>query len=87
MGYGLGDTDTGEVLVLAVLPADEGQGVGQKLRPMLIEVLKWYGHARLLLGCSPDPAVRSYGSYRRIGWQSTGTLDAHGDEVLELECP
>ncbi len=86
VGYGFGDTSTGEVFVLAVLPAYEGRGVGQRLLSLLIEVLKGYGHARLFLGCSPDPAVRSYGFYRRLGWQSTGTIDAHGDEVLELEC-
>jgi len=86
VGYSFGDLNTGEVLVLAVLPAYEGQGIGQQLLAMLIEQLQGHGHTRLFLGCSPDPAVRSYGFYRRLGWQSTGSLDSHGDEVLELAC-
>ncbi|MFY7866430.1 GNAT family N-acetyltransferase [Roseateles sp.] len=84
VGYGFGDTNTGEVLVLVVHPAYEGQGVGRRLLALLVETLKGYGHARLFLGCSPDPSVRSHGFYRRLGWKSTGALDAHGDEVLAL---
>ena len=38
------------------------------------------------LDCSPDPKVRSYGFYRHLGWQSTGALDTHGDEILEFAC-
>jgi len=43
-----------------------------------------HGHARLFLGCSPDPASRSYGFYRHLGWHSTGTFDQYGDEILEI---
>ena len=50
------------------------------------EVLKDYGHIRLFLDCSPDPKDRSYGFYRHLGWQSTGALDTHGDEILEFAC-
>jgi ribosomal protein S18 acetylase RimI-like enzyme len=84
IGYCFGNSKTGEVLVLAVLPACEGQGVGQQLLFLLVSLLKKHGHKRLFLGCSPDPEVRSHGFYRHLGWQSTGTFDAHGDEVLEL---
>ncbi|MDP3085599.1 MAG: GNAT family N-acetyltransferase [Rubrivivax sp.] len=87
VGYCFGDFNTGEVLVLAVRPAYEGRGIGQRLLAMLVELLKGHGHTRLFLGCSPDPAVRSYGFYRHLGWQSTGSLDTHGDELLELLCP
>ncbi len=84
VGYCFGDSETGEVLVLAVLPAYEGQGVGQRLLSLVVSVLKEKGHRRLFLGCSPDPAVRSHGFYRHLGWQSTGFFDGHGDEVLQL---
>jgi GNAT superfamily N-acetyltransferase len=84
VGYCFGNSKTGEVLVLAVLPAYEGQGVGQQLLSLLVSLLKDHGHKRLFLGCSPDPEVRSHGFYRHLGWQSTGSIDAHGDEVLEL---
>ena len=87
VGYSFGDLNTGEVLVLAIRPAFEGQGIGQRLLAMLVELLQGNWHTRLFLGCSPDPAVRSHGFYRHLGWQSTGSLDSHGDEVLELTCP
>ena len=46
--------------------------------------LRRSGGARLFVGCSADPNVRSYGFYRRLGWRSTGQIDKLGDEVLEL---
>ena len=45
------------------------------------------GWRRLFLGCSTDPASRSHGFYRHLGWQPTGRLDAHGDEILALLLP
>jgi hypothetical protein len=38
----------------------------------------------LFLGCAADPAVRSYGFYRHLGWRSTSTFNEAGDEVLEF---
>lgn len=86
VGYCFGDLKTGEVLVLAVLPSHECQGIGQRLLALIVEALKGHGHIRLFLGCSPDPLARSYGFYRHLGWQSTGALDTHGDEILEFAC-
>ena len=86
VGYCFGDLKTGEILVLAVLPSHECQGIGQRLLDLIVEVLKDCGYIRLFLGCSPDPKVRSYGFYRHLGWQSTGALDTHGDEILEFAC-
>lgn len=83
-GYAFGDRATGEVVVLALLPAVEGRGVGRELLARVVRDLADAGHRRLFLGCSADPAVRSHGFYRRLGWQPTGQVDAHGDEVLEL---
>jgi hypothetical protein len=54
------------------------------LLQLVIDDLRSQGHGRLFLGCASDPAVRSYGFYRHLGWVSTGTTDLHGDEVLEL---
>lgn len=86
VGYCFGDVASGEILVLAVLPNFEGRGVGQTLLSLVVEKLRLQGCTRLVLGCSPDPKVRSFGFYRRLGWCSTGTLDANGDEILELAC-
>jgi ribosomal protein S18 acetylase RimI-like enzyme len=84
VGYCFGDTRSGEVVVLAVSPTHESQGVGRRLLALVIEQLGLLGHERLFLGCSSDPKVRSYGFYRHLGWRSTGTVDERGDEVLEL---
>ena len=83
VGYCFGATATGEVEVLALLPAFESQGIGKALLNQVIETLSGVGFTRLFLGCSADPASRSYGFYRHLGWRSTGVFDARGDEVLE----
>ena len=83
VGYCFGATATGEVEVLALLPAFESQGIGKALLNQVIETLSGIGFTRLFLGCSSDPATRSYGFYRHLGWRSTGVFDARGDEVLE----
>ena len=85
VGYCFGALDTGEIIVLALLPPCEGQGVGKELLKRVVALLKAHGHKRLFLGCAPDPSVRSYGFYRHLGWRSTGRMDDHGDEILELK--
>jgi GNAT superfamily N-acetyltransferase len=84
VGYCFADRNTGEVVVLALLPAFEGKGIGKKLLAMIVSDLANLGFRRLFLGCSSDPKVRSYGFYRHLGWKSTGSFDANDDEVLEL---
>jgi GNAT superfamily N-acetyltransferase len=83
-GYCFGDRTSGEVVVLALLPAYEGLGIGRRLLDLVVEDLARGGHRRLFLGCAADPKTRSHGFYRRLGWVSTGTFDAAGDEILEL---
>jgi len=83
VGYCFGDRATGEIVVLALLPDYEGKGIGKALLGLVVDELRELGFTRLFLGCSSDPAVRSYGFYRHLGWRSTGTVDAHDDEVLE----
>jgi GNAT superfamily N-acetyltransferase len=85
VGYCFGARPTGEVVVLALLPAYEGKGLGRQLLAMVIDQMRGFGHRRVFLGCSPDPNCRSYGFYRHLGWRATGHYDHHGDEVLELE--
>lgn len=87
IGYCFGDRDTGEVLVLALLPEAEGQGLGRDLLGRVVAQLAGLGWRRLFLGCSTDPDSRSHGFYRHLGWRSTGQLDGHGDEILELLLP
>lgn len=83
VGFCFGVRESGEVAVLALLPEFENRGIGRVLLNRVVQELKTFGFDRLFLGCSPDPSVRSYGFYRHLGWRSTGTFDASGDEILE----
>jgi len=85
VGYCFGDKQTGEIVVLAVLPQYEGRGIGKALLLRVAEELRSLGHRRLFLGCSSDPSHRSHGFYRHLGWRPTGSFDVHDDEVLELK--
>lgn len=86
-GYCFGASVTGEVVVLALKPEYEGRGLGKALLQWVVQGLRARGHRRLFLGCADDPAVRSYGFYRHLGWRATGMRDAFGDERLELDLP
>jgi len=86
-GYCFGDSKSGEVIVLVVLPAYENRGIGRKLLGRVVRQLGELGHERLFLGCSSNPSVRSHGFYRHLGWRSTGAVDQQGDEILELLSP
>ena len=71
VGFCFGMRETGEIQVVALLPAFEKRGIGRELLDRTSKELAKIGHARLFLGCSPDPASRSYGFYRHLGWRST----------------
>lgn len=84
VGYCFGDRETGEIVVLALLPDFENRGIGRELLNRVIKEFAELGHTRLFLGCSTDPTSRSYGFYRHLGWSSTESYDQYGDEILEL---
>jgi ribosomal protein S18 acetylase RimI-like enzyme len=84
VAYCVGDSASGEIVVLAVLPHYEGRGIGKILLSSVMEELRKLGHKRLFLGCSSNSAHRSYGFYRHLGWRPTGHLDDNEDEVLEF---
>ncbi|UEQ05356.1 GNAT family N-acetyltransferase [Halomonas profundus] len=83
IGYCVGDSETGEIVVLALLPEYESKGVGKALLNKMIESFNSFGFERLFLGCSSDAKARSYGFYRHLGWRSTGLFDDAEDEILE----
>ena len=83
VAFTMGDGATGEVLVLAVLPEAEGQGVGRRLLGLVQEWLFSKGHPELWLMETPDPALRAYGFYRKAGWVPTGEY-RKGEQVLRL---
>lgn len=85
VGFCSGNTGTGEVLVLAVLPEYEGKGIGIALLEAVVAGLKACQIPSLWLACSSDPESRSYGFYRAHGWVPNGTVLENGDEILALE--
>ena len=84
VGFCFGDQRSGEVLVLAVLPDFEGEGIGRRLLSLITEILFSWGHHELWLAASPHPDVRAYGFYRRLGGTWRAETDAIGDQILYL---
>jgi ribosomal protein S18 acetylase RimI-like enzyme len=84
VGFCTGDVHTGEILVLAVLPDYEGNGIGKRLLARVVGRLLANGDKRIWLAASADPTVRAHGFYRALGWQPTGQRTPNGDEILEL---
>lgn len=68
-GFAIGDGQTGELSVIAVLPEYEGQGIGTQL---LAEVEGWMasaGRKEFWLWTWSDPKTRAYSFYLNRGWQ------------------
>lgn len=87
VGMSFWDSQSGEVLVVAVLPEYENLGIGKNLLQRSLTEIEQHGHRRSFLGCNPSPSSRSYGFYRKLGWVTTGTKDSLGDEILEIALP
>jgi N-acetylglutamate synthase-like GNAT family acetyltransferase len=85
VGFCFGEAATGEILVLAVLSGYEGIGIGKELLSSAGNQLFTMGHKELFLAASATSVVRSYGLYRRVGWQPTNTYNDDGDEILTLK--
>lgn len=82
-GYCFGDSESGEIMVLALLPDYESLGLGRHLLDQMVQDLRNRGFSRLFLACNSDPQVRSYGFYRHLGWTESGQRDEFGDDILE----
>lgn len=85
VGFCNGDLNTGEVLVLALLPEFEGRGIGRQLLGFVVEALKRQGHKAIWLAADSNPGVRAHGFYRKLGWAPTGERLENGDEVLSRQ--
>ncbi len=84
VGFAMGDSETGEMTVLAVLPEFERRGIGKKL---LVQVQEWLfesGHKQLWLVTTPNPSFRAYGFYLSQGWRATGEIIDGEDEKFVL---
>jgi ribosomal protein S18 acetylase RimI-like enzyme len=85
VGFCNGNTETGEVLVLAVLPEYERRGVGKRLLAEVVGSLRSVGCRRVWLAATSNPTIRAYGFYRHLGWRPTGKTQRNGDQILILE--
>ena len=81
VGVSMGDRLNGEVQVVAVLPEYEGNGIGKSLLTKVQDWLFSEGHEEIWLGANPDPTIRAFGFYRKLGWQATGRMKGD-DEIM-----
>jgi GNAT superfamily N-acetyltransferase len=68
VGFAIGDGSTGEICVVAVLPAFEGRGIGLRLLRAVETWLFSLGWKELWLWTSSDPKKRAYSFYKSSGW-------------------
>ncbi|WP_037338693.1 GNAT family N-acetyltransferase [Saccharospirillum impatiens] len=87
VGFCTGHLPTGEVLVLAVLPEFEGQGIGKQLLGNVVDAIQQGGTHPIWLSADSNATVKAHGFYRRLGWVPSGQTLGNGDEVLELDSP
>ena len=74
VGFAMGNCESGEMTVIAVLGKFERRGIGEKL---LMQVTNWlfhHGHDEVWLVTTPDPSFRAYGFYQSQGWIATGEI-------------
>jgi len=69
VGFAMGNRQTGEMWVIAVLPEYEGRGIGAQLLTRVEDWLWSEGWTEIWLTTDVDPALRAYGFYQRQGWR------------------
>jgi GNAT superfamily N-acetyltransferase len=84
VGHCVGDSLTGEILGLSVLPDYQGKDIAKTLLGFVVEWLRASGVKRIWLTSSSDPNLRAYGFYRALGWTPVSTPIGDGVEILEL---
>jgi ribosomal protein S18 acetylase RimI-like enzyme len=82
VGFCTGNLNSGEIIVLAVLPEFEGKKIGLTLLNGVEEELNARKVKSIWLACSADPQARSHGFYRANGWVPNGEVLSNGDEIL-----
>ncbi|MCR9254883.1 MAG: GNAT family N-acetyltransferase [Alphaproteobacteria bacterium] len=83
VGFSVADKEEGEVKALAVIPAFEGHNAGRTLLKLACLWLFDQGFETLKLLSNPDPRIRAFSFYRRLGWKPIGEMYGE-DEVLTL---
>ena len=83
VAFAMADSKTAEVLVIACYPKFEKRGVGKALMKKVHNWLWSFDHNEIWLWSDPDPGVRAYGFYRKLGYEPTGAIKGN-DEMLKL---
>ena len=68
-GFAMGDSDKGELTVMAMLPVHEGKGIGGQLLRNVECWLESEGCKRIWLTTDTNPKLRAYGFYLSQGWE------------------
>lgn len=68
-GFVMGNSENGELTVIAMLPVHEGKGIGGKLLTKVENWLESEGWKRTWLTTDINPRLRAYGFYLRHGWE------------------
>lgn len=74
VGFAMGDSESGEMTVIAVLAEYERRGIGERLLTQVQDWLFQSGHDEVWLVTTPDPNFRAYGFYQSKGWIATGEI-------------
>ncbi|MCH9657015.1 MAG: GNAT family N-acetyltransferase [Planctomycetes bacterium] len=69
VGFVLGNKETGEMWVIAVLKEHEGKGIGKQLLTRIEEWLWSEGWKEIWLTTDLDESHRAVGFYRHLGWE------------------
>jgi ribosomal protein S18 acetylase RimI-like enzyme len=68
VGFTMGNRQTGEMWVIAVLPDYENRGIGRRLLSLVEDWLCAAGWQEIWLTTDTDDGFRAVGFYRRLGW-------------------
>ena len=68
VGFAMGNRETGEFWVIAVLPEFEGWGIGSKMLNLAESWLCATGWKEIWLWTSLDTQLRAYSFYKKHGW-------------------
>lgn len=81
VGFAMGNSQSAEVLVIALLPEYENLGIGQRLMAKVQNWLWSFSHDHLWLWSNPDSSVRAHGFYRKLGWRPTGESSGNNEKL------
>ncbi len=85
VGFAMGNKQTAEMWVIAVLKDYEARGIGRALLTRVEDWLFEQGHQEAWLTTDPDETCRAVGFYRHCGWQDWKF--EHGDRYMKKYRP